>query len=66
MAINVPLEPEFEKLLTVPLTAALTALYYVLGRLFDTYIRPKLGWLHGLAKSPDSYSKDKPSSHIGD
>lgn len=63
VAINVPLDPEFETLLAALLTALLTALYYVAVRLFETYISPKLGWLLGYAKSPDSYSRDVPGKH---
>ncbi len=63
VVINVPLDPEFKNLLTALLTSLLTALYYVAVRLFETYISPKFGWLLGLAKSPDSYSKDVPGKH---
>lgn len=66
VTLNIPLDPEFEKLLTALLTAFLTALYYVAVRLFETYISPKLGWMLGLAKSPSSYSNDKPGSPIAD
>lgn len=66
VAINVPLDPEFETLLAALLTALLTALYYVAVRLFETYISPKLGWLLGYAKSPDSYSEDTPGKHIAE
>lgn len=66
VAINVPLDPEFEQLLTALITAALTALYYVVVRLFETYISPKLGWLLGYAKSPDSYSEDTPGKHVAE
>lgn len=56
VVLNVPLDQDFEKLLTALLTAVLSALYYVAVRLFETYISPKIGWLLGWAKSPDSYS----------
>lgn len=64
VVLNVPLDPEFEKLLAALLTALLTALYYVAVRLFETYISPKLGWLLGYAKSPDSYSEDTAGKHV--
>lgn len=60
---NLPLDPEFEGTLTALLTLLLTTAYYVAVRLFETYISPKLGWLLGYAKSPDSYSADKPGRH---
>jgi hypothetical protein len=39
------------------LTAILTGGYYALVRLVETKV-PQVGWLLGLAKSPDSYSVD--------
>ena len=62
-AANVPVDPDFEGTLTTLLTALLTTAYYVAVRLFETYISPKLGWLLGYAKTPDSYSKDQPGKH---
>lgn len=53
---SIPLDPEFEGLLTTVLTLLLTTAYYVAVRLFETYVSPKIGWLLGWAKSPDSYS----------
>ncbi|MFK0082710.1 hypothetical protein [Glutamicibacter sp. NPDC090743] len=61
---NIPLDPEFEGKLTALLTLLFTTAYYVAVRLFETYISPKLGWLLGYAKSPDSYSAEKPNKHI--
>lgn len=60
---NLPLDQEFESTLTALLTLLLTTAYYVAVRLFETYISPKLGWLLGYAKSPDSYSTNKPGQH---
>ena len=65
-AANLPVDPDFEGTLTTLLTALLTALYYVAVRLFETYISPKLGWLLGYAKSPDSYSEDQPGKHVSE
>lgn len=65
-AVNIPVDPEFEGTLTTLLTAVLTAAYYVAVRLFETYISPKLGWLLGYAKSPDSYSEDQPGKHVAE
>ena len=61
---NLPLDTEFESTLTALLTLLLTTAYYVAVRIFETYISPKLGWLLGYAKSPDSYSADKPGKHV--
>ena len=63
---NLPLDPEFEGALTALITLLLTMAYYVAVRLFETYISPKIGWLLGYAKSPDSYSKDRPGKHVED
>lgn len=60
---NIQLDPEFEGLLSTALTLAFTIAYYVAVRLFEMYISPKIGWLLGWAKSPDSYSADKPGKH---
>lgn len=60
---NLPLDPEFEGALTALITLLLTTAYYVDVRLFETYISPKIGWLLGHAKSPDTYSKDTPGKH---
>ncbi|UXN31025.1 hypothetical protein [Glutamicibacter sp. M10] len=62
-AVNIPVDPEFEGALTVLLTLLLTTAYYVAVRLFETYISPKIGWLLGYAKTPDSYSKDQQGKH---
>lgn len=53
---NLPLDPDVEGLLTTVVTLLLTTAYYVAVRLFETYVSPKIGWLLGWAKSPDSYS----------
>ena len=58
---NIVLDPEFEGLLTALLTVVFTTAYYVAVRLFETYISPKLGWLLGWGKSPDSYSEESPA-----
>jgi hypothetical protein len=50
-------DAEFEAAITGVLTAGFSAVYYVAVRLLEQYVTPKLGWLLGLAKSPDSYSK---------
>lgn len=63
---NIPLDPEFEKNLVTALTLIFTTIYYVAVRLFETYISPKIGWLLGWAKSPDSYSTGNPGKHEAD
>ncbi len=65
-AANVPVDPDFEGTLTTLLTAVLTTAYYVAVRLFETYISPKLGWLLGYAKTPDSYSKEQAGKHTAE
>ncbi|PRB78226.1 hypothetical protein CQ012_02225 [Arthrobacter sp. MYb214] len=63
---NIPLDTEFEGTLTALLTLLFTTAYYVAVRLFETYISPKLGWLLGYAKSPDSYTADSPAKHLAE
>jgi hypothetical protein len=58
---NLPLDPQFEGLLTAALTGAFTAIYYIAVRLLETYVTPKLGWLLGLAKSPAAYTVESPA-----
>jgi len=55
--LGVALDEEFEPLLASLLTAGFSAVYYIAVRLLEVYVTPKLGWLLGLAKSPDSYSE---------
>lgn len=62
-ARGVPVDPQFEDLFTAFLTAGFSAAYYVAVRLLETYVAPKLGWLIGLAKSPDHYTADSPAKH---
>lgn len=60
---GITLDSEFEGLLTTLLTVAFSGLYYIAVRLLETYVTPKLGWLIGLAKSPEGYSKASPAKH---
>ena len=45
---GIELDPEFEAALIVALTAGFNGVYYLLVRLFETYVSPKFGWLLGL------------------
>lgn len=58
---NITLDPEFEGALTVVITSAFTLGYYVVVRLFERFVSPKLGWLIGLAQQPTSYTPDPPA-----
>lgn len=58
VSLGVPLDPEVEPQLTALLMLAASMLYYVLARVFELKISPKLGWLLGLAKQP-TYDDDK-------
>lgn len=60
-AANITLDPEFEATLTVVITSAFTLGYYVIVRLFERFVSPKLGWLIGLAQQPTSYKPDPPA-----
>lgn len=60
-SINLPLDPQFEGLLTAALTGGFTLIYYTVVRLLETYVTPKFGWLLGLAKSPAAYTAESPA-----
>lgn len=47
---GIPTAGDFTETLTTLLTVGFSGLYYVLVRLFETYVSPKFGWLLGLAK----------------
>lgn len=57
VAAGIPLDPEFEVALTSVLTAAFSALYYVVVRILEVHVTPKLGWLLGYAKQPTEYTQ---------
>jgi hypothetical protein len=63
VTLNAPLDPEFEPALTAALTLGFSGVYYIAVRLIETYVSPKLGWLIGLAKSPEQYTADSPAKH---
>jgi hypothetical protein len=60
VGLGINLDPEFNGLFTTFLYAVFTGAYYIVVRLFETYVSPKIGWLLGLAKSPVTYSADAP------
>lgn len=57
---NLTLDDQAEASLTSFLTILFGGVYFVLARVLETYVAPKFGWLLGLAKSPDGYSKESP------
>lgn len=60
---GITVDPAFEESFTGILMLVGSGLYYLVARLFETYVSPKLGWLLGTSKSPDTYSKTvKPKS----
>jgi len=61
VSAGITLDPQFEAALTIAITAAFQAVYYIVVRLFETYVTPKLGWLLGLAKSPVAYTPESPA-----
>lgn len=65
MTLNIPSDSEFENLLAGVLALLFTTATYVGTRLLKICISPKLCWLFCYAKSPDSYSVDKPAKHVG-
>lgn len=52
---GITVDPDMQGALTTGLSAGFTALYYLIARLAETYISPKLGWLLGAAKAPVEY-----------
>jgi len=59
---GITVDDQFVPVLTLAVSGALTAVYYVAVRLLETYVTPKLGWLLGLAKTPTSYTPESPAS----
>jgi cation transporter-like permease len=49
---GITLDDQFEVALTLTITGAFQGIYYLVVRLFETYVSPKFGWLLGLAKKP--------------
>ncbi len=54
---GIELDADVEANLTAVLTLAFSGFYYIVVRLFETYVSPRFGWLLGLAQTPDSYSE---------
>lgn len=50
-ASNIPLDPEVETQVTLVITGAASALYYVIVRVIERFA-PKFGWLLGSAQQP--------------
>lgn len=59
-SINLAPDPGLEAALTIALSSAFTAVYYILVRLFERYVSPRFGWLLGIAKEP-AYTDDPPA-----
>ena len=55
--IGLDIDLEGQQALTTLIDSAFIGAYYIVVRLIETKV-PQVGWLLGLAKSPDSYSKD--------
>ena len=60
-SIGITVDEQFEPLLTASLTGAFSGAYYIVVRLLETYVAPKLGWLLGLAKTPVAYTPESPA-----
>lgn len=61
--LGVAVDDQFGPLLTVVVAGAISGLYYIVVRILETYVAPRIGWLLGLAKSPTSYTPDSPAKH---
>lgn len=55
--IGLDIDVEGQQALATLIDSALIGAYYIVVRLIETKV-PQAGWLLGLAKTPDSYSKD--------
>ena len=51
-ARGITVDPEFEELFTAFLVAGFSAAWFIVSRLLELYVAPRLGWLLGLAKQP--------------
>lgn len=58
---GIDVDPELETNLALLIALAATVLYYLIVRLLETYVTPKLGWLLGVAKSPAVYTAESPA-----
>lgn len=56
VSLGIDLDDQLSTALTVFLYAVFSGAYYIVVRLFETYVSPKLGWLLGLAKAPQEYT----------
>lgn len=61
VTLNMPLDPEFEIALATLITVAFQGVYYVLVRLGERFVSPKLGWLIGTAQQPVAYKPADPA-----
>ena len=50
---NIEPDPQFTELLAAGLSALFSFLYYALARVLEVYVKPRFGWLLGLAKPPE-------------
>jgi hypothetical protein len=57
---NIVVDAQFEVLLGTVLTTLFSGVYYLIVRLFETYVSPKFGWLLLFPKAPVVYSKASP------
>jgi hypothetical protein len=53
--IGIPVDDEFGGAINSLLVVVFSAVYYLLVRIFETYISPRFGWLLGYAKAPATY-----------
>lgn len=56
---NIEVDPQFNELLAVSLASFFTFVYYAVARILEVYVKPRFGWLLGLAKAPE-YPKVAP------
>lgn len=60
---GIPVDEEFSAAISAVLFAVFSSVYYIVARLLETYVTPKLGVLLGLPKAPESYTADSPAKN---
>lgn len=58
---GIEVDPELQTNIALVIALIATAVYYVVVRLLETYVTPKLGWLLGFAKAPAAYTAESPA-----
>ena len=60
--IGLDIDPEGQQALSTLIDSAFIGAYYLVIRIIETKV-PQVGWLLGLAKTPDTYTADTKGRH---